>query len=181
MAVNLLALIGLAGGIAYLDSFRARMLEQRRTELAAQTRIVAAMLDAERLMADVDSAARDRMLASIPVGRGTHIRVYAEDGALIADNWRVPGQPRFRMVDPATQGFPRRSAVAIDRAIELLTGAPMMPPYSQPAVDARDLWAEAAAAAGVPVTPVTSNVRQSGGTWVAERMGGDRIVISTLR
>lgn len=177
MAVNLLALIGLAGGIAYLDSFRARMLEQRRTELAAQTRIVAAMLDAERLMADVDSAARDRMLASVPVGRGTHIRVYAEDGALIADNWRVPGQPRFRMVDPATQGFPRRSAVAIDRAIELLTGAPMMPPYSQPAVDARDLWAEAAAAAGVPVTPVTSNVRQSGGTWVAERMGGDRIVI----
>lgn len=177
MAVNLLALIGLAGGIAYLDSFRSRMLEQRRAELVAQTRVVAAMLDMERVAATASRSGRDRMLAAIPVGRGTHIRVYDADGALLADNWRVPGQPRFRMVDPATQGFPRRSAVAIDRAIELLTGAPALPPYDEPAADHRRHRPEVWAAAGIAPPGNAPHLRRAGDVWVAERMGGDRIVI----
>ena len=41
LAVNILALLMLAGGFFYLDSYRARLLDQRVQEVAAQTRLIA--------------------------------------------------------------------------------------------------------------------------------------------
>ncbi|QMW23425.1 sensor histidine kinase [Sandaracinobacteroides saxicola] len=156
LAVNLFALLGLAGGVLYLDSFRARLIEARHAELRAQTEIVAALLGGR---GRID----DGLLAAVPVTRGTRIRMYDGAGGLLADNWRVAGTARFAARDPTTPGFPQKSAVAIDRAIELFTGAAVLPAYAEPAGG----WPEVARAARLPL----------GETASAARLGDDRIVI----
>jgi two-component system, OmpR family, sensor histidine kinase ChvG len=44
LAVNALAVVMLAGGILYLDTFRSKLIEQRRAQMIQQTELVAAAL-----------------------------------------------------------------------------------------------------------------------------------------
>jgi two-component system sensor histidine kinase ChvG len=46
LAVNILALAMLAGGFFYLDSYRARLLDQRVRQVAEQTQLIAAAVAA---------------------------------------------------------------------------------------------------------------------------------------
>ncbi len=140
LVVNLLALFALAGGILYLDSFRARMLETRASELVQQGDIIA------HFLADEGLREASLALANFTTPRGTRVRVYAPDGALMADNWRNPQVARFALEDPTTEGFRRQSAVLIDRMIAFLSQQERLPEIAEPMADVRQAWPEAEAA-----------------------------------
>ena len=148
LVVNLLALFALAGGILYLDSFRARMLETRTTELVQQGEIIA------HFLADQGLAEGSAALANFSSQRGTRVRVYGPSGALLADNWRTVGVTRFALEDPTTEGFRRKSAIVFDRLIAFLTGQRELPELAEPVSDVRQAWSEAdtASATGLAQT-----------------------------
>ena len=114
LAVNLIAIVALAGGILYLDSFRGRQIDTRRTGL----RIAAAV------MADALASGPDRPPEVVErFGRDTGARLllFAPDGRVAQDSWRAHG-PNFALVDPASEPLRRRLALKIDRVIDAITG-----------------------------------------------------------
>jgi len=139
--VNLLAVFALAGGILYLDSFRARLVESREAELLRQGETIAYFVR-QAGMQDGEAA-----VAAFSSPRGTRVRLYSPDGLLAADNWRNPEVTRFALVDPAKAGFRRQSAILIDRLVAFLSGQQTFPELTEPAVDRRGIWPEAEAAA----------------------------------
>ncbi len=159
LIVNLLALVALAGGVIYLENFRARLLESRAQELLAQGNIMA------QFLARVPAAQGRSAIAAFGSSRGTRVRLYDSGGALVADNWTNPATPRFSLEDPTTAGFRRDSAILLDRAIDALTGQPEFPPYPDADNHERDAWSEATSAAA------------SGHPAMTARMTDDRIVV----
>jgi two-component system sensor histidine kinase ChvG len=158
MVVNLLALLALAGGLFYLDNFRARLIETRAQELASQGEIMAAFL------ARLPDAEQPAAIAAFQTPRGTRARLYAPDGRLAADNWADPATPRFVLEDPTTEGFRRQSAIVIDRVVDFFTGQPELPLLPDADSGTRAQWPEAERAAlGAPA--------------MQARMTADRLVV----
>ena len=159
LIVNLVALIAFAGALFYLENFRARLLQQREQELLRQGSIIGQFIEnqgvgtAEPAILDISSPA------------GTRIRLYDSAGKLVADNWRNPRTTRFALQDPATPGFNRASAVAIDRIVDFLTGQKEYPPLVEPAADSAAAWPEAMQAA------------RTGRAVTAARQTPDRLVV----
>jgi two-component system sensor histidine kinase ChvG len=159
LVVNLVALLALAGALLYIESFRTRLLETREQELLRQGEIMAQFLEAQGV-----EKGREAVL-DISSPRGTRIRLFDRQGALIADNWSNPAVTRFQLVDPTTEGFRRESAILIDRMIDFLTGQAEPPTLGEPAIDRRQAWSEAEAAA------------RSGSAVTQARQTEDRLVV----
>lgn len=147
-AVNIVAVIVLAIMLLYLDTVRARLLDERTAELAAQAQTIAGFA------ADLAPMGRIASLERRKFARGTRLRLYGDGGALLADNWRVAGTPRFIPDDPARDNWRRRSARFIDRALETAVSFRALPDYREAGVDSAGQWPEIAAAArsGRPAT-----------------------------
>ncbi len=141
-AVNIFAVIVLGLGIAYLDTVRERLLDGRAGELARQAVTVAAFAGA----LGGDNAQVRGIIEHRSFARGTHLRLFAPDGSLVADNWRPVGSTRFVLVDPSTTSWRRRSARMIDGIIEDLGAVKPLPPLIEPVIDRRSAWPEAEAA-----------------------------------
>lgn len=139
LAVNVFALLMLAGGILYLDSFRERLIDQRRGELQLQAQLVASFL------AESDTARFPELATRYGRLNSARLKVYDTSGQLIADSW-AGNPPSFRLRDPATEPFRRDIARFLDRVIERLGSARALPPYRPPAVDDRAAWKEVQAA-----------------------------------
>lgn len=118
----------------YLDSFRARLIEERRAQAEEQAQLVAAALAA------APRRARPQLIATLGKRLGNRIRVFNGDGAVLLDSWQE---------GPRTYGFDRRSnepwdnegARAIDRYAERLVGARTLPPFRDRGPDA-ERWPE---------------------------------------
>lgn len=139
-AVNIVAVIVLAIMLLYLDTVRSRLLVERSNELGRQAITIAGF--ASDLPPEELTAALERK--GYP--RGTRIRLYATDGALLADNWRRPETPRFEVQDPAVQTLKRRSARWLDRALETVNGSGRPEDYREARLDTGRQWEEAVAA-----------------------------------
>ncbi len=148
LVVNLIALVVLAGGLFYIESFRTRLLETREQELLAQGEVMA------QFLANGDFRAGRAAILGVSNPRGVRVRLYDGAGDLVADNWANPANTRFHLTDPATEGFSRKSAITVDRLVDFLTGQKEYRPLLEPAVDSRASWPEVREAArlGVPVT-----------------------------
>lgn len=140
LLVNLVALIGFAIGVFYLDSFRERLLATRQAEMISQGSILA------QLLAGAPDAEAGLRIARLALPRGTRVRLYRADGTLAADNWSIPGSPRFVLEDPTTAGFRRTSARILDRFVEVASLAARIPPWTEPATDRLQSWPDAVAA-----------------------------------
>ncbi|MGL4542911.1 MAG: ATP-binding protein [Polymorphobacter sp.] len=140
LAVNVFALLVLAGGIVYLDSFRERLIDQRRTEVQMQAQLVASFL------AEVDSSRLPELAARYGQMNHGRLKVYASDGRLVADSW-TSNPPSFVLRDPAADPFRRDIARFLDRVIERIGSSKQLPRYIAPATDTRAAWPEVAAAA----------------------------------
>jgi len=141
LAVNLFALIMLAGGVLYLDSFRGRLLEQR-TEQAGD----AALLVAEAVAVADRPAQIARIAGRIGATSSARIRLYRADGALTFDSWRLPAGPTFALRDPETEPWRKQAARALDRMIEFVGSEDRLGRYAEPQPDRLDSWPEARAA-----------------------------------
>ena len=119
MAVNLFALLMLAGGILYLDSFRDRLIDQRREQAATEVALMAGALD-QTGKAGGDVAGR---AARFGAGTTARLRLFAADGRLIADSWSRTGVT-YRLRDPAAEPWQKHVARFLDRVIESVGRAP---------------------------------------------------------
>ena len=132
LAVNILALVMLAGGILYLDSFRSKLVEQRRSQLIEQAQLVA------RALARVSESDQPRLLMSLGGSRSVpRMQLVARDDMLLADT-RVPQEPLLvtrKMVSDGRidwQGVREHSARGLDLLLEWLAGARPLEPYRNP-------------------------------------------------
>ena len=139
-AVNIIAAIVLAIMLLYLDTVRARLLDERSADLAYQATTIA------DFAADLPASGVMTSLERRSFARGTRLRLYAIDGTLIADNWRRPGVRRFVLDDPARQSWRRRSARFIDRALETIGSFEPLADYREARPDVGANWDEVAAA-----------------------------------
>ncbi|WP_310473986.1 ATP-binding protein [Sandarakinorhabdus sp.] len=158
-AVNLLALIVLVIMLLYLDTVRSRLLDERTASLANEA------ITVSRLVTYVPEPARAGSVARLGMERGTRVRLYADDGTRLADNWQSPRNPRFVIEDPAAYGWRRSSAKAIDRALDVVLGFRTLAAYAEPVVDTASVWPELARSVNA-ARPVTELRRASDGSLI---------------
>ncbi|WBH16539.1 stimulus-sensing domain-containing protein [Sphingomonas radiodurans] len=124
LAVNIFALLLLAGGFFYLDSYRSRILDGNLDQAKREARLIA------RALAAVSPDARDPLIVQLSHDTKTRLRLYSIDGALIADS-RVLGERNFLLRDPDKDGLDQRAARFLDAAIDTIVGASRLPLYRE--------------------------------------------------
>jgi two-component system sensor histidine kinase ChvG len=124
LAVNIIALGLMAGSLLYLDSYRKQLLTERFGQARAEVQITA---DALR---EVNPNERARLLLRIGNSQHLHLRVFAKDGTVLADNF-VLGKPTFALADPANQPWLQKAARVLDRITDILLGTPPIEPYTE--------------------------------------------------
>ena len=139
LAVNVFAILALTGSIFYLDSFRERLIDQRRAEMRMQAVLIGGFLAVVPPPRLPVVAARYGRIGTL------RLRVYDRDGRLVADSWRATG-PTFELRDPAQDPFRRDVARFLDRVIEAVGSFPAIGDYVEPASDSRAAWPEVGAA-----------------------------------
>lgn len=135
LAVNIFALLFLAGGFFYLDSYRTRIIDERLNRITRETILMAATLGASQ------EAQRDAMIARFARLTGYRVRLYAPDGARIADSVRL-GVPADRLVDPASETIDLQAARLLDRFVDTIVFARIPPRFVDPDVDHAESWPE---------------------------------------
>ncbi len=139
-AVNLVAVIVLAIMLLYLDTVRARLLGDRSVSLAAQAETIAGF------EGGMHPEEKVPLLEGRSFARGTRVRLYADDGRLLADNWRRAATRRFTIADPAGDSWRRASAKWVDRLLEGAVSFRALAPYAETAPDTAARWPEIAQA-----------------------------------
>ena len=170
-AVNIIAVIVLAIMLLYLDTVRSRLLDERTAGLAHQATTIAGFA------ADLPAAARIASLERRSFDRGARLRLYADTGSLVADNWRHPATTRFIVEDPARASWRWRSARFIDRALETIGSFQPLPVYHEAVPDTAKQWDEIAALHdGSPVTRLRRAADGSFMIAAAARVQGGGVV-----
>ncbi|MDQ4419725.1 ATP-binding protein [Sphingobium sp. DEHP117] len=140
LAVNVIALALLAGGFFYIDSYRARVIDER---LVQSTRRMEMIRDAAGY---VSPSSLNEMLRAFSLSNGERVRLYAPDGRLKFDS-AAAGGAGYTFVDPQEEPLKRHVARFLDEMVDGVVGADPLPPFSEPRVDVATGWPELIAAA----------------------------------
>ena len=124
LAVNIFALLLLAGGFFYLDSYRSRILDNRTEQAMQEARLIAEALGV------ATPGYRDALVRHLARVTGTRLRLFAEDGALILDS-RTMGERNFLLRDPDKDGLGQHIARFLDAGIDTVVGAKRPPLYRE--------------------------------------------------
>ena len=135
LALNLLILVVFAVSVLYLDAFRNQLQDERTGQLQREAQLISGALSA------VPEAKREALLARLSAAGNHRARLYAADGALLADSWRSTG-PTYELRDPASEKWRKSVARALDRGFNALVGARQITDFVEPAVDRADAWPE---------------------------------------
>jgi two-component system sensor histidine kinase ChvG len=144
LAVNLFAVLMLAGGILYLDSFRERLLDQRVQQMRIGAELLATSLG-DALTGNTPGRAA-RLAEQFGNTTQARLRIYDADGRKVLDSWTLTG-PTFYLRDPEAEPFTKDIARFLDRMIEGAVGARPLQPFVEPSDDRRGAWREAERAA----------------------------------
>jgi two-component system sensor histidine kinase ChvG len=127
LAVNIFALAMLAGGFFYLDSYRSRLVDERVEQFGLTNRLIAAGLDAA-----TDDRQRRVLFDRFAQVTRFRLRLYggmtligapgAQPAPAPIDSW-ADAPPTFRLRDPSTQGWNRKAARLLDRAVSFVAGS----------------------------------------------------------
>ena len=173
LAVNIVALLLIAGGFFYLDSYRSRIVDSR----------VAQALREARLMGEAITAGgnrrRDELVVRLARDTGVRVRLYGPDGKLTADS-RVLGVRNFVLVDPDKDPWGQAVARFLDATIDTVVGAPRPPLFRERRNGAA--WPDAAAARAGKIIAATV-WRAPDRTPVitaASPIGDDGVVLTTV-
>ena len=120
--MNIVALALVGGSIFYLDGFRTRLIEERRTQQESELKLVATVL------ASSPASAHPAIIRALGQEAGDRIRVYDKKGELKLDSWRL-GPRTFRLIDPATETWDARVARWMDAILDRIVRAQIPPPY----------------------------------------------------
>ena len=125
LAVNIFALLLLAGGFFYLDSYRTRVVDNRVAQTAREARLIG------EAIAAVDPALRDPLVLRLARDTGARIRLFDAAGRAIVDS-RALGLRNFVLMDPDKGRLgPGRSPAFLDAAIDVVVMAPRPPLYRE--------------------------------------------------
>jgi len=146
LAVNIFALAMLAGGFFYLDSYRARIVDNRVEQAQREARLIAQAVDASA------PAERDARIATLAEETGTRIRLFDGRQRPITDS-RALGVDNFALIDPDKQGWGPKAGRFLDAMIDTVVGAERAPLYRDPARGRE--WPDVAIAAARQRTSAT--------------------------
>ena len=124
LAVNIFALLLLAGGFFYLDSYRSRILDARRAQYVREARLIAESL------AMVAPEQRDDLIARLSSDTGARLRIFDAGGLTVADS-RALGVRNAVLLDPDKQAWNQSVARFLDAAIDTIVGAARPPLYRE--------------------------------------------------
>jgi two-component system sensor histidine kinase ChvG len=124
MAVNIFALLLLAGGFFYLDSYRSRIVDSRVAQASREVRLIA------EAIAAVDPAKRDPLLKRLARDTGARIRLFDPANAVAADT-RAMGVRNFVLRDPDKDPWDQSAARFLDAGIDIIVMAPRPPLYRE--------------------------------------------------
>ena len=158
LAVNIVALLMLAGGFFYLDSYRSRLVDARVEQARREARL---MSEAIAVSTGED---RDRLI--VRLARQTHswLRVYGTDGRLLVDSGAL-GVANFALIDPRSEPRGQDVGRLIDGAIDAIVGAVRPPAYRSPV--------------GVHVTGDVATANSDGGPPADAWLAPDRTFVIT--
>jgi two-component system, OmpR family, sensor histidine kinase ChvG len=122
LAINIFAVLLLAGSFFYIDSFRARLIDERLAQAETEADITASVV---RLTPDPH---RITLLRAITAETDARLRLFDKQNAILFDSWRA-APPRFALTDPTTETWQRLVARGIDDVIDAVVGAEDLPAF----------------------------------------------------
>lgn len=135
LAVNIIALALVGGSIFYLDGFRTRLIEERRTQQESELELVATVL------ASSPDSAHPAIIRALGQEAGDRIRTYDGKGAISLDSWRL-GPRTFRLVDPESETWDARVARWMDAVVDRIVRAQIPPPFIDQGQSNASNWPE---------------------------------------
>ncbi len=176
LAVNIFALLILAGLIFYLDSFRGRLTQAQIAQAGTEATMIA------RAVGAAPPEGRAELLVRLGQDAGARVRIYRADGGRVVDSWEN-APPTYEMRDPEEEPFLRQVGLVIDNIFDTIVGRSQPPPLDVTAEDRLDAWPEAATALGEGRS-VTELRRAPEGTpfvsAAARIEGSDQVVLLTV-
>lgn len=135
LAVNIFAIMLLAAGFFYLDSFRTRLVDARIIALDDQLTTMVAGLEAAR------PDMRDDLIVRFTQRTAARLRFYGPDGRLVFDSFSR-SKPTYQLFDPDTQPWFREAARVMDRTLDWIVRAPVPAAFTEPPTDRAQAWPE---------------------------------------
>ncbi|MBB3033322.1 stimulus-sensing domain-containing protein [Alteriqipengyuania lutimaris] len=160
LAVNILPLALLGGGIVYLDSYRAQLLDERYKLARIEAQITAEAL------AGATRERQDALLLQIAKEQDMRLRLFDPEGQLMADSFEL-GEPTFTLDDPSDDPFGLRFARFLDQIVDTMVSAQPVPRYIEPESNEADAW------------PELQRARELGISQIELRQAADRTPVIT--
>lgn len=135
LAVNLLPLALLGGGVFYLDGYRKQLLAERYKMARIEVQITAEAL------AGASRQRQEALLIQIGKEQSMRLRMFDAEGRLWADSFEL-AEPAFKFDDPSDDPFAQDFARMLDRVVDKIVGADPIPDYIEPEDAHADAWPE---------------------------------------
>lgn len=139
LAVNLLPLALLGGGIFYLDTYRKQLLSERYKLARIEAQITAEAL------AGASRKRQEALLIQIGKEQKMRLRMFDAEGQLWADSFALD-EAVFEFDDVGDDPFSIEFARVLDRWVDTIVGADPIPDYIEPEETIADAWPELARA-----------------------------------
>lgn len=135
LAVNILPLALLGGGVFYLDGYRKQLLAERYKMARIEVQITAEAL------AGASRQRQEALMVQIGKEQRMRLRMFDAEGRLWADSF-VLAEPAFTFDDPSDDPLSQDMSRMLDRVFDRIVGAPSIPDYIEPEVANADAWPE---------------------------------------
>lgn len=186
LAVNILPLMLLGGGIFYLDGYRKQLLNERYKLARIEAQITAEAL------AGASRERQEALLIQIGKEQKMRLRMFDAQGNLWADSFALD-TPAFQFDDPTKEDWREDLAQLLDHGVDAIVGAPPIPDYIEPEEATAASWPELARAReegisqiqlrdapdGTPVINAAAPVGLQGSTLLTTRNAVD--ITDTVR
>jgi len=139
LAVNILPLLIMGGGLLYLDSYRTQLINER-FKLAR----IEAQITAEAL-AGATRERQEALLVQIGKEQRMRLRMFDAKGTLTADSFAL-AEPSFRFNDINDDDWEQRFSRWLDRTVDTIVSAEAVQDYVEPEAQEADAWPELARA-----------------------------------
>jgi two-component system sensor histidine kinase ChvG len=139
LAVNILPLLIMGGGLFYLDSYRTQLINER-FKLAR----IEAQITAEAL-AGATRARQEALLVQIGKEQRMRLRLFDANGQLEADSFALAA-PAFAFNDISDDNWEQEIARWLDRTVDTIVSAEPVADYIDPEAKEADAWPELARA-----------------------------------
>ena len=139
LAVNILPLLVMFGGLLYLDSYRTQLINER-FKLAR----IEAQITAEAL-AGASRQRQEALLVQIGKEQRMRLRTFDAEGKLTADSFAL-ADPSFRFNDISDDDWEQEFARWLDRTVDTIVSAEPVQDYVEPEAEAANAWPELARA-----------------------------------